>query len=85
MDLDAARRRVIGRTLRRNFTPVQLNGVRREFLVRALRNGSNPPRDAVDEAIFATLRGYPVQPMFSEPDSKADERWRAPISQDDRS
>jgi len=73
MDLDAARRRVIGRTLRRNFTPVQLKRVRREFLVRALRNGSKPPRDVIDEAIYATLRGCRVQPIFSEPDSKADE------------
>jgi len=73
MDLDAARRRVIGRKLRRNFTPEQLNEVRREFLVRGLRNGSKPPPDVIDEAIFAMLRGYRVQPMFSEPDSKADE------------
>src|SRR5271166_5658403 len=64
MDLDAARRPVIGRTLRCYFTPVQLNRARREFLVRALRNGSKPPRDVIDEAIYATLRGYRVQPMF---------------------
>jgi hypothetical protein len=71
MDLDAARRRVIARTLRHSFTPVQLAGMRRAFFDRALGNGSRPPRDLVDEAIYATLRGDRVQPMFRDPDEPA--------------
>jgi hypothetical protein len=75
MELDTARRRIIARTLRRNLRPEQLAEIRRVFLARARRNGSKkkPPRYLVDEAIYATLRGYRVQPMFAETDPKADE------------